>query len=339
MSPMIPRRMIPRRPAAASPGLRRLRSAFRRSVAAAVLLAAMPPVPAQAGATLRASALVSGAIVTAGDLIDGAGDKASVALFRAPDPGQTGMVPAASVIEAARRAGVGDVVSSVSEIAVTRAGREITSATIEGLITTRAATEYGVDVDAVEVALDDAGPVRLDAAAKGAVSLGGFALDPKTGRFDATLEVAGWAAGAPVRVTGQAVETIETAVLTRSFDRGAVIAAADVRTERRPKAQNADSAAPEDVVGMALRRPVREGQALRSADLTRPQHVERGGFVTLIYVSEGVSLSLRAKALAAGSAGDIIPVQNIQSKRVVNGVVTGPSEVTVSAPVAAVARR
>ncbi|MFJ5488451.1 flagellar basal body P-ring formation chaperone FlgA, partial [Hansschlegelia beijingensis] len=83
----------------------------------------------------------------------------------------------------------------------------------------------------------------------------------------------------------------------------------------------------------------REGQALREADLMRPQHVQRGGFITLVYAADGLSLSLKAKALAAGAAGDVIAVQNLQSKRVVNGVVTGPSEVTVTAPTTTVARR
>lgn len=297
--------------------------------------------PALAQPTLRAEALVSGELVTVGDLIDGAHGLEGVALFRAPDPGQTGPLPAAAAIAAARRAGVSDVsANGVREVFVTRASREITTSQMAGLITARAATEFGCDVDAVETTLDPAiATVHLDTELTGALEVSRFVADPKTGRFDATLSVVGTSRAAPVRVTGTAVETAEVATLSRALSRGDIVSAADVKSERRPKAQAQDALRPTEVAGLAAKRALREDQPLRSGDLMRPQHVERGAFITLIYATSGVSLSLKAKALAAGSAGDLVAVQNIQSKRVVNGVVTGPSEVTVTAGPTALARR
>jgi flagella basal body P-ring formation protein FlgA len=298
--------------------------------------------PASAAPTLRAEALVSGDIVTVGDLIDGADGLEGVALFRAPDPGQTGPLPAAAAIAAAKRVGLGGVeAGEVRQIFVTRASREVTLAEIEGAITARAATDYGADVDALAVTLDGAAaPVHLDAAATGALEVARFAADPKTGRFDALLSVAGAGpAVRPIRVSGSAVETIEVATLSRPLSRGEILSAADIRADRRPKSQFPDAIAPSDAAGLAAKRPIREGQPLRAGDLMRPQHVERGAFVTLIYAASGLSLSLKAKSLAAGAAGDVIAVQNVQSKRVVNAVVSGPSEVTVTAAPTAVARR
>jgi flagella basal body P-ring formation protein FlgA len=297
--------------------------------------------PALAQPTLRAEALVSGEIVTVGDLIDGAHGLEGVALFRAPDPGQTGPLPAAAAIAAARRAGVSDVsANGVREVFVTRASREITTSQMAGMITARAATEFGCDVEAVETTLDaSVTTVHLDAELTGALEVSRFAADPKTGRFDATLSVAGTSRAAPIRVTGTAVETVEVATLSRALARGDIVSAADVRSDRRPKAQAQDALRPTEVAGLAAKRALREDQPLRPGDLMRPQHVERGAFITLIYATSGVSLSLKAKALGAGAAGDLVAVQNIQSKRVVNGVVTGPSEVTVTAAPTALARR
>jgi flagella basal body P-ring formation protein FlgA len=293
--------------------------------------------PAWAAPTLRSAALVSGDLVTVGDLVDGAETGGDVALFRAPDPGATGNVPAAAVIAAARRAGVDVAAGAVSEVAVTRSSRILTRAEVEAAITARAATDFGVDVDAVEVTLDDSvGARHLDAAAKGALEVARFVVDRASGRFDATLEIVG---ASPIRFSGTAVETVEVATLNRAIARGDLVARADVVSTRVPKLQARDAAAPDAVVGLAARRAIREGQPLRSNDLMRPQHVERGSFVTLVYLNDGVSLSLKAKALAAGAAGDLIAVQNIQSKRTVNGVVTGPSEVTVTAAPTALARR
>jgi flagellar basal body P-ring formation protein FlgA len=42
-------------------------------------------------------------------------------------------------------------------------------------------------------------------------------------------------------------------------------------------------------------------------------------------------LTIRGKALDAGTMGDVINVMNVQSKRVLQGTVTGPGRVNVSA--------
>lgn len=311
-----------------------------RLLCALALTAALAS-PAFAGPTLRAEALVEGEVVTVGDLFDHAEGLEGVALFRAPDPGQTGPLSAAAALAAARRAGVpGCEAGEVREVFVTRASREITRSEVEAAILARAATDYGVDVEAIDVALDgEDAPVHLDAAQKGALTVARFVADPKSGRFDATLEITGSIGAKPIRVTGAAVETVEVATLARPLARGEIVASADIRHDRRPKAQAPDAVHPSEAAGLAAKRALREGQPLRSGDLMRPQHVERGGFVTLIYASSGLNLSLKARALGAGAGGDVISVQNLQSKRVVTGVVTGPSEVTVTAAPTALARR
>lgn len=297
--------------------------------------------PAFAGPTLKAEATVSGETVTVGDLFDDAEGLEGIALFRAPNPGETGPLPAAAALAAAKRAGVpGCEAGDVREVFVTRLSREVTDVEITGSITARAATDYGVDVENVDVTIDgDMSPVHFDASEKGPLEIQRFVSDKVTGRFEATFGIGGSRKAQPFRVTGSAVEMVEVATLARSLDRGDIVAKSDVRTDRKPKSQARDAIAPREVAGLAAKRAIRENEPLRVNDLMRPQHVERGGFVTLVYAGSGVSLSLKAKALAAGAAGDVISVQNIQSKRTVSGVVTGPSEVTVTAAPTALARR
>ena len=43
-------------------------------------------------------------------------------------------------------------------------------------------------------------------------------------------------------------------------------------------------------------------------------------------------LTMRGKALEAGAQGDTVNVLNLQSKRTIQGTVTGQSQVTVAAP-------
>lgn len=306
------------------------------------LVASIAAFPALAGPTLKDEVVVSNDVVTVGDLFDHAEGLEGIALFRAPDPGQSGPLPAAAALAAARRAGVaGAEAGDVRQVFVTRLSREISAADITGSVVARAATEYGVDVDAVDVRLDgEVGPVHVPTSQTGPLQVTRFVADRQTGRFEASLAVAGTPRREqPIRVSGTAVETVEVATLSRPLDRGDIVAASDVRYDRRPKSQVGDAMAPSDVTGLAAKRPIREGQPLRAGDLARPQHVERGGFVTLVYATAGVSLSLKAKALASGAQGDVVSVQNIQSKRVVSGVVTGPSEVTVTTGLTTLARR
>ncbi len=63
--------------------------------------------PEQDRPVLKAEAIVTGDVVRIGDLVEHAGIVANVPIFRAPDLGSTGTVPADAVIEAVRAARAG----------------------------------------------------------------------------------------------------------------------------------------------------------------------------------------------------------------------------------------
>jgi flagella basal body P-ring formation protein FlgA len=83
---------------------------------------------------------------------------------------------------------------------------------------------------------------------------------------------------------------------------------------------------------MQSRRQLRAGQAIRNADLAKPDLVTRDQAVTLIYETSGLYLTLRGKAIEGGTEGDVVNVINLQSKRTVSGVIVGRGQVAVSAP-------
>jgi flagella basal body P-ring formation protein FlgA len=86
----------------------------------------------------------------------------------------------------------------------------------------------------------------------------------------------------------------------------------------------------EQVAGLAVRRAMRSGEIVRSADLTKPELVQRNEPVMLIFEVPGIVLTVRGKALESGAQGELVSVLNTQSKRTVQGVVSGPGRVTVS---------
>jgi flagella basal body P-ring formation protein FlgA len=86
---------------------------------------------------------------------------------------------------------------------------------------------------------------------------------------------------------------------------------------------------PEAVIGQAARRPLRAGAAVTGRDVSAPVVIRAGDVITLSYDNGGVSLSLQAKALAAGAVGETISVQNVTSKKTVQAVVSGPGQALV----------
>jgi flagella basal body P-ring formation protein FlgA len=109
-----------------------------------------------------------------------------------------------------------------------------------------------------------------------------------------------------------------------------MLKSSDVAVARRPKAEIAGEAASrERAIGMQLRHPMRSGQAIRVADIAKPELVQRDQNVTIIYQVPGLYLTTRGKALDNGSEGDTVSVLNMQSKRTLMGVVTGRAQVTV----------
>jgi flagella basal body P-ring formation protein FlgA len=157
--------------------------------------------------------------------------------------------------------------------------------------------------------------------------------EPRSGRFDVSFEIANEASGTPtkLRFTGSVVETVEAAVLTRDIERNELVKSSDLMTERRPKAAvGGDAALRERAIGMQMRKQLRAGQALKVADLGKPDLVQRDQTVTLIYESTGLYLTIRGKALESGVEGDVVSVLNLQSKRTVTGVVIGRGQVSIS---------
>jgi flagella basal body P-ring formation protein FlgA len=289
-----------------------------------------------AGPVLRANVTVASDLVRIGDVIDNAGAAAQIAIYRAPDLGTTGSLPTASVLAALRAHRViGVDTRDIREISVTRLARTLLASEIEREVARALERRNGLGAaENLTLTFDrDPQTTQLDAGATGAMQPTAAKFDSRSGRFDVTFQIAGDGNAAPVRLrfTGSAVETVEAAVLTRNVERNEVLKASDLVVERRPKADaGADAAGRDAALGMQMRRQVRAGQAVRIADLAKPDLVSRDQSVTLIYESVGLYLTVRGKAMESGTQGDTVNVINLQSKRTVSGTVVGRGQVSVS---------
>jgi flagella basal body P-ring formation protein FlgA len=303
-----------------------------RLAASTLLLLAATSIACAQTPSLRPTVLVSGDLVRIGDLVaDVAPEKAQIAIFRAPDLGETGSVRAAIVIEALRpHAVTGIEENGLSEVSVTRASRMVGAAEIKDRIAEIAAERLGIgDRDRIAVTIDGSAPmIHRETSETGALMPLRASFEPRTGRFDLTFR----SGAAPVRLTGNAQEAQEAVVLTRAVPRGEVLRESDVTIEKRPKSELHGEVLREitAVVGMASQQSLRPGQVLRASDVAKPQLVKRSEPVVIVYEVPGITLTARGKAEDAGALGDTVNVLNVQSKRVVQGVVTAPGQITVT---------
>jgi flagella basal body P-ring formation protein FlgA len=294
--------------------------------------------------TLKRAVTVSGDIVRIGDLIENAGAVADAAIFRSPDVGTTGSVSVQQVLDAVQPYHIYLVnTAGLSAVEVTRAGRTIDFADLETRIANAFAGRYGLgEAKNLAVTLDIAPrPTTVEASVTSDLVLASAALNPLSGRFEISFEVPGSTIlRKPLRFTGSVVETVEVAVTTRALPAGTIVKDSDLSVERRPK----QKVAPEtlgtarEAIGLAVRSGLRAGQPLRRTDLMKPQVVHRDDSVTLVYEVPGIMLTIRGKALESGAEGDVINVLNVQSKRTVQGTVTGPNRVDILVSTAALPR-
>lgn len=313
-----------------------------RPLAVALLLAAAPAAAPAAERlpsvpVLKPAVTVSADIVRIGDLVDNAGAVADTPIFRSPDIGTTGSVSVRQVLDAIEPYHIYLIdTGSISRVEVTRAGRAIDLAEIEARIIRTFAGRYGLgEAKNLSVTLDAATqPVMVDPGVTGDLALRSAVMSPISGRFEVVFDLPGRsAARRQAKFTGTVVETVPVAVATRALAAGAIINPSDLAIERRPKSQiGADAImAADDAIGQAVRAPVRAGQPLRRAELTTPQLVHRDDEVTLVYEVPGIMLTTRGKALEAGGAGDTVGVLNVETKRTIQGTVSGPNRITVMA--------
>lgn len=284
---------------------------------------------------LREHVTVDSDLVRIGDLVENAGAVADVPIFRAPDLGTTGAVSTDQIVEAIGPHQLIDIdTRGLTEVIVSRASRAISPTEIAASITATLSQQYSLG-DARDISLTFDLPVhtlQVEPHAFGTLQVRALTYDPRNGRFDVTLDLPSSPVlhQHPARFTGIAIQTVAAVTVDRAVDRGEVLQASDLTVLRRPKSQASDLVDMQGAVGLAARHPLRPGQPIYLTDLMKPDIVQRNDTVTLVYEAPGLTLTLRGQAQGAGALGDTIDVLNPQTKRVVQGVISGPDRVSVS---------
>jgi len=281
---------------------------------------------------LRSEAIVTSDLVRIGDLVDNAGVIANVPIFRAPDLGSTGTVSADAVVEAVRQHSlIGLDTGGISEVTVTRLSRAIAAKDIESRIAQALVRQFALgSADDITLVFDrEPRTINVDPGIKGEPRVDALSYDAHSNRFDATIEIPD--SNRRFRLTGRAAVTVEIVTPARALARGEIVKQDDVIVQRRLRSET-NGAVVTDIkqaIGRAARTGLQPGQVLRASDLMKPEIVQRNETVTLVYEVPGIMLTVRARATEGGAEGDTIMVLNEQTKRTVQGIVSGPGRVVV----------
>jgi len=142
---------------------------------------------------LKADIVVKAGIVTVGDMFEGAGAAAEQPLFRAPEPGTSGMVDIADIDAALSRIGIEDFeTQGLVSTRVTRAAAVVDAGLLSELIaadlTTRGIIGDGMSVDTLFAVPVE--PINAEAVAEPA-SVISLRYLPGSGAFTARFAIAG----------------------------------------------------------------------------------------------------------------------------------------------------
>jgi flagella basal body P-ring formation protein FlgA len=131
--------------------------------------------------------------------------------------------------------------------------------------------------------------------------------------------------------SGSAATSRNQEILTygRDLSAGEVVQPQDL-VWAKAAAQPADAPRDADaVIGMAARRPLRQGDAVQTHDVAAPIVIKLGDTISVIYADGGVTLTLEARAMANASVGETLNVLNPASKKVIEAVASGPGQAVV----------
>ena len=136
-----------------------------------------------------------------------------------------------------------------------------------------------------------------------------------------------WSVYLPARV----IVEQRVVVAARPLEAGRMLTAADLALVKRNTGQMAANAvlSPDGIFGKVLRYNVAAGQPILENMLLQPEVIRYGQAVTLVAEGRGVRLTALGSAMENGRTGQNILVRNVQSGKVVRGLVDAAGEVVV----------
>src|SRR3569832_1018267 len=302
-----------------------------KSLTLAALIALLSATCAFAQPSLKGDITVNTDIVTVGDMFDNPGELSETAIFRAPSPGTTGIVPLADIEHAARAIGLSDFENvGYTRIRVARLTTVVDAPALATLISAelsrRGVLANGITADTHF----DLANVSLNASqVETPATLSDLRYTAQTGQFSARFMIAG--IDQPEDLTGNVQLLAKAPRLLDTYAAGTVLAAADFELTDVPlsTASGGGYADLDQLVCKQLVRQSHSGIILKPTDVTDPTAVTRNALVTAYIKVGAMTLTVKGQALSTVSAGQPVDILNTVTKKVLHGVARADGTVEV----------
>ncbi len=119
---------------------------------------------------------------------------------------------------------------------------------------------------------------------------------------------------------------VEILTWARNLNPGEVIQPQDLVWGKAVGAAGDAPRDPDAVIGMSVRRPLREGAPVSMRDIAAQQAVKRGELVNVTWSDGSITLTLQGKAVTDAAVGQTFSVQNLASKKIVEAVAVAPGQ-------------
>ena len=270
---------------------------------------------------LRQSVMVDSHLILLGDLFKGAGNKSSVAVAYAPEPGEKAFFDANWLYRVAHGHGLKwRPLSMKQSVQVNRKTITIEHDEIEDHIFA-ALIDKGADPEMTLKLSNRSVQLHVPSSSEAIIEVTNTSYDQRTKRFFAHVSTPG---SKVIRVTGRMQKMLNVPVLNRRILKNEVIKPEDITWVKSPskRVQNDIILHEDNLIGKTPKRGLRAGALIRSSEVQRPILVEKGSLVTMILKTPLMVLTSQGRAVEHGANGDVIRITNTQSNKVVQAVVT-----------------
>lgn len=287
--------------------------------------------------TVRVNSLVEvdGEYITLGDIFSPLANSADHVIAASPKPGESLILKQRTLRRIARSFKLDWLPSAgFNEVTVRRQGTPVRRDKVE-----LALKEAIIAAEHIEARKGQKWVVKIDqsqpeyfvpASVVPKVSVQGLRYDSLSNRFQADVLL--HKGGKISRVRGEFFAVIALPVPIHSISADDSITERDLHfiEVRKDKVSPNVQTDVNKIIGKSSKRLLRADAPIAIQYLQEPLLVKRNGLVSVIYAVKNLTLVTKGVALSDGSAGEVVRIKNLKSQRIVDSVVTGSDEVSVS---------
>lgn len=132
-------------------------------------------------------------------------------------------------------------------------------------------------------------------------------------------------------IKGKFEDVLLLPVVNRIIQPGEIISEEDIDKKEISESKLKDYMITDanEIIGLTPKRTIAPNQFIKTSQLQKKKDVEKGQTVQVHYKSGNLNITSQGKALDQGAMGDMVRVMNPQSKKVIEGFVSGTGEVSL----------